>query len=211
VSNKVITLVTERWSLSEPLHRRLDGDGGVWLRVCVHSSLTLRLGLRLGTLSFCPPTFAFALALALVPAFARTLAPTLSLVPVMPASTWYGMGRASLELWWYAHAPAHSQRWKSAGAGTGAARAHPPLPIALPPRTHLSSLDAYANARVVELGRGADSGVYEGVWSAPCTRPRARAGCPCIRAGVPIFFLHGYGGRTLHGSGYTFAFGCALA
>ncbi|KAJ7874110.1 hypothetical protein B0H13DRAFT_2551831 [Mycena leptocephala] len=94
-----------------------------------------------------PPSFVFALALALVPAFACILAPTLSLVSVMPASTWCGVGRAAAVL---------------------RVRAHP-LPQRPPPhhpsRAHLSSLDAYGYARAVELERGAGSG-----WVSVCMR-----------------------------------------
>ncbi|KAJ7823916.1 hypothetical protein B0H13DRAFT_2444817, partial [Mycena leptocephala] len=81
---------TEMGTQMEMEWARVDRDG-VQVRVCMYPSLTLRLSLRLGTLSFCPPTFAFALALALVPTFAHTLAPPLLLVLVMPASAWREM------------------------------------------------------------------------------------------------------------------------
>ncbi|KAJ7816995.1 hypothetical protein B0H13DRAFT_2459180 [Mycena leptocephala] len=138
-----------------------DGLGGAsmetecrYLRVHIHPSPALRLSLRFGAaahavkaVTYCPPalippSFVFALALALVPAFACILAPTLSLVSVMPASTWCGVGRAAAVL---------------------RVRAHP-LPHRPPPhhpsRAHLSSLDAYGYARAVELERGAGSGVH---------------------------------------------------
>ncbi|KAJ7870705.1 hypothetical protein B0H13DRAFT_1896058 [Mycena leptocephala] len=102
---------------------------------------------------------------------AHPLSPSLSLLPSFPPSPTpspppyssppsrspspllCGTGRAGFELERYPCVLAHSQQWRSTGAGTGVARAHPPLPIVLPPRTHLSSLDAYAYARVVEAER----------------------------------------------------------
>jgi hypothetical protein len=107
-----------------------DGGGGVRLPVCVHSSLTLRLSLRFGTLSLCPPALVLP-SFALVPAFAHTLAPTLLLVPVMLASTWCGMDALAASC---SGLCTHS-RTRSAGEARvrvqGPARAHP-LPHRLP-------------------------------------------------------------------------------
>jgi hypothetical protein len=68
--------------------KHATGDGNAdedRVRVRIYRSLTLRLRLRFGNLSFCPPAFAFVLALAFVPTFAHTLAPTLLLVPAPPS------------------------------------------------------------------------------------------------------------------------------
>ncbi|KAJ7806680.1 hypothetical protein B0H13DRAFT_597035 [Mycena leptocephala] len=158
------------------------------------------------------------LAVVFIPAFAHTLAPNLLLVPArlpLAPAVWYGM-RAGFELQRCPYVLAHSQRWRSAGAGTGAARAHPPLPIALPPRTHLSSLDAYAYARVreearvcarVHIGCSTSSSSSH---SCSSSSDRGRVSVHIV-AGVAFFFLCGYGGRGPRGSRYTFGFGCALA
>ncbi|KAJ7819154.1 hypothetical protein B0H13DRAFT_2453583 [Mycena leptocephala] len=135
--------------------KRAPGNGnadedGLGARRWRRSAVSLRFGAAAHAaeaVTYCPPalippSFVFALALALVPAFACILAPTLSLVSVMPASTWCGVGRAAVVL---------------------RVRAHP-LPHRPPPhhpsRAHLSSLDAYGYARAVELDRGAGSGVH---------------------------------------------------
>ncbi|KAJ7854224.1 hypothetical protein B0H13DRAFT_2579087 [Mycena leptocephala] len=174
--------------------KRAPGNGnsdedGLGARPWRRSAVSLRFGAAahaVEAVTYCPPalippSFVFALALALVPAFAHTLALPLSLVPVMPASTWRGMGRADLKLRWYTYALAHSQRWRSAsaGAGAGVARAHPSPhrpPPHPPPRVRPAQY-----AYVLRLGRGHAEGERE---------PSA---------------------RTLRGSGYTFVFGCALA
>ncbi|KAJ7854248.1 hypothetical protein B0H13DRAFT_1903762, partial [Mycena leptocephala] len=158
-----------RWGGDDEAHRRLDEDREA-RRQRWECRWRWRWPLRFGTLSFCPPAFAFALALALVPTFAHTLAPILLLAPVTPTSIWCGAGHAGSKL----------RRDGEARVRVRVRREHI-LPS--PSRSLLMGGRRSMHMRYAGwVGMGA--GVYMGVWSAPCTRPRTRAGRRAIEASL---------------------------
>ncbi|KAJ7840634.1 hypothetical protein B0H13DRAFT_1910651 [Mycena leptocephala] len=162
-----------RWGGDDEAHRRLDEDREA-RRQRWECRWRWRWPLRFGTLSFCPPAFAFALALALVPTFAHTLAPHLAPRPRDADVNLVRCGTRRLQA---------APRWRSAGAGTGAARAHPPLPIALPPHGR-SAQYAYALRRVGGHGCGRVHGRMERTMHASSHSRRSS----CYR-GVAVFYV----------------------
>ncbi|KAJ7817209.1 hypothetical protein B0H13DRAFT_2458441, partial [Mycena leptocephala] len=205
---------SKEWEYRRRRSRRLDGDGGQ-VRVRIHPSPTLSLTLRFGVAVHTVEAVTYCHPLSHRPPSASLLlsppSPSpCSLIPTLafPSLPLCGTGRAGFELQRYPYVLAHSQRWRSAGVGTGAARAHPPLPIVLPPHTHLSSLDAYAYARVVEAERWVRARACTHAYGAYPTLVLALAlVIEQSAAGVVVFLLRGCGGRALCGSGYTFGFG----
>ncbi|KAJ7850748.1 hypothetical protein B0H13DRAFT_2400839 [Mycena leptocephala] len=203
---------------------RVDRDG-VQVRVRIHSSPAFSLSLRFGAaahtveaVTYCPPALVppscgFALALVLVPP-----PPSSSSPPAFPLPPLRGTGRAGFELQRHPYVLAHSQRWRSAGAGTGVARAHPPLPIALPPRTHLSSLNAYAYTRVIGAGGRCGLGCLHVHMERTTLLYSHSHGSSCDQGKVSVHMRTSVAAPSyvdaegaLRRSGYHFVFGCALA